>query len=96
MARNRVARDPLPDDSATIEELAEFWELHDVTDYDDILTSVDMTVSDHLDHEYVITLSVSLDEMLRRIQRIEGVSRSTLVNLWVQERLQQYVLPVMQ
>jgi hypothetical protein len=83
-------RDPLPEEFETLEELAEFWDTHDVTDYADYLTPVECEIAAHPTHEYVITLSDTLDALMREVQNREGVSMNTLINLWVQEKLQQY------
>jgi hypothetical protein len=80
----------LPEEFETLEELAEFWDTHDVTDYADYLTPVECEVVAHPTHEYVITLSDTLDALMREVQNREGVSINTLINLWVQEKLQQY------
>ena len=34
-------RDPLPDESAPLEEIAEFWDTHDTADYEDAFATVD-------------------------------------------------------
>ncbi|MCP3959788.1 MAG: hypothetical protein GY719_18220 [bacterium] len=34
-------RDPLPDESASLEEIAEFWDTHDTADYEDAFVTVD-------------------------------------------------------
>jgi hypothetical protein len=91
MAENKSTRDSLPETFETYEEIAEFWDTHDVTDYEEYLTPVEVNLVAHPKHEYVITLSNTLDATLREIQRKEGVSLNTLINLWVQEKLQQYV-----
>jgi hypothetical protein len=91
MAESKSTRDILPETFETYEEMAEFWDTHDVTDYEEYLTPVEVNLVAHPKHEYVITLSNTLDVTLREIQRKEGVSLNTLINLWVQEKLQQYV-----
>ena len=80
----------LPKTFETDEEMAEFWDTHDVTDYEEYLTPVEVNISTHPKHKYVITLSEALDTTLHKVQKKEGVSLNTLVNLWVQEKLQQY------
>lgn len=92
MAENKIERDPLPETFDTFEEMADFWDNHDVTDYEEYLTPVEATVSSQPKHHYVITLSDSLDTLLHRVQQKEGVPLNTLINLWVQEKLQQYQL----
>lgn len=90
MAENKIKKDPLPETFDTLAELAEFWDTHDIMDYEEYLTPVEMTVSTQPKHHYVITLSDTLDTLLHKVQQKEGVSLNTLINLWVQEKLQQY------
>jgi len=47
-------------------------------------------ISTHPKHEYVVTLPDTLDTILCQIQRKEGLPLNTLINLWVQEKVQQY------
>ncbi len=35
------ALDPLPDESASLQEIADFWDTHDTTDYEDAFVTVD-------------------------------------------------------
>jgi len=90
MTKKGKTRDPLPEEFETLDDLAEFWDTHDTADYEEYLTPVECEVAAHPTHEYVITLSDTLNALMRKVQEREGVSVSTLVNLWVQERLQQY------
>ena len=92
MAKSKMTRDPLPETFDTFEEMAKFWDEHDITDYTEYLTLVEATIAAHPRHEYVIMLSDSLNALLHKVQQAEGVSLNTLVNLWVQEKLQQYAL----
>jgi hypothetical protein len=88
--KDRKTTDPLPEEFETFEELAEFWDTHDLTDYEESLNPVSLEVVSEPTHEYVITLSSSLNTVMREAQKKEGVSVNTLVNLWIQEKLQQY------
>ena len=36
-------RDPLPGESATVDDVAEFWDAHDTMDYEDAFTDADVT-----------------------------------------------------
>lgn len=92
MEKNNPVRDPLPEEFETLEALSEFWDVHDVTDYVEYLSPVKCQVVTHPTHEYVITLSNTLNTLMNQVQQREGVDIGTLVNLWVQERLQQYQL----
>ena len=88
--KNKAEPTVLPDEFETFEELSTFWDTHDVTDYAEYLTAVSVEVSPQPTHEYKIILSDTLNKSIREAQKREGVSAGTLVNLWVQERLQQY------
>ena len=58
--KNSQTRDPLPEEFETFEDLAEFWDTHDVTDYAEYLTPVECEVVAHPTHEYVIKSLASL------------------------------------
>lgn len=92
MPKNDSIKTELPVSFETLEEMADFWDTHDVTDFEEFLTPVDATVTLSPRHEYVITLSDALDSLLHKVQKSEGVPLNTLVNLWVQEKLQQYAV----
>ena len=91
VGKDRTPKDPLPEEFETLEDLAEFWDTHDLADYAEYLTPVECEVVAHPTHEYVITLSDTLNTLLCQVQEHEGVSIGTLINLWVQERLRQYL-----
>ncbi len=44
-AKNVV--DPLPETFDTFDEMADFWDTHDVTDYAEYLTPVEMSIAEH-------------------------------------------------
>lgn len=44
MGTKQEARDPLPESFASLEEAAEFWDRHDVTDYEDLTTEAHFDV----------------------------------------------------
>ncbi len=39
------SRDPIPHNFATVEEAAEFWDTHDLTDYEDVWREADFHVN---------------------------------------------------
>lgn len=65
----------------TLEEMGEFWDVHDFTEFD----------TDAPDVEFIITHSVPIEaELLTALQekaRLRGVSVETLINLWLQQKL---------
>ena len=89
MPETAKAREPLPEQFEDFEALADFWDTHDVTEYADQLTPAEFEVAARPTREYVITLSDSLNKRVREIEKREGARLGTLVNLWVQEKLQE-------
>ncbi len=72
----------------TLEQIGEFWDTHDFTDYDDpTLPDVEMTVSGMVAIE--AELLAALDEQAQR----RGVTVETLVNLWLQQKLAEQMSP---
>jgi hypothetical protein len=66
--------------------MAEFWDTHDTADYWDRFEEVDMEVEFPRRHRIIIeaeTYKRIVAEANRR-----GVSPETLVNVWLEERLQ--------
>jgi hypothetical protein len=72
----------------TLEEMGEFWDTHDFTDYDDpTLPDVEMTVSSLVAIE--AELLAALEEQAQR----RGVTVETLVNLWLQQKMAEQTPP---
>lgn len=72
----------------SIEEEAEFWDTHDLTDF---IKNDDVKIDLALGPDFGILLPVKLapadrDELHRRAEAM-GVEPSTLVRMWVEERL---------
>jgi len=90
MDENKNVVDPLPETFDTFEEMADFWETHDMTDYAEYLTPVEMTIAEHPRSEYLISLSDAEDDLLQKATQREGKPLTALLNGWVQEKLQEY------
>ena len=90
MKKHATTIDPLPETFDSFEQMADFWDTHDVTDYAEYLTPVEMTIAEHPVTEYVITLSDTQDHLLQRATEREGIPLTALINAWVQEKLQKY------
>lgn len=73
----------------SLDELVEFWETHDFTDYMDQMEEVDL---DSLPTQPA-TLPIKLDpEPLAKLTQIavrRGVTPSSLIQSWIEERLAQ-------
>ena len=69
----------------SIRELAEFWDTHDVTDFDDQFEEVSEPV--FVRPPVTVPLSVGERQALRRIAASRGVDEAILVHDWVREKL---------
>jgi hypothetical protein len=86
MARKPAARDPLPESFESLQEAAEFWDRHDVTDYDDLTTEVHFDVD--LQRRTVLTaLEPELAKRVAEVAQRQGIATETLINLWLSEKL---------
>jgi hypothetical protein len=72
--------------SSTIEEMAEFWDTHDVTDFEDETYEVEMDFDLQFRSHYV-AIDPNLLEGLRKVAASRGLSTESLINLWLQEKL---------
>jgi hypothetical protein len=74
--------------ATTHREIAEFWNSHDLSEYWEQTKSVKMEVDLESEVTYY-ALESQLAEQVERLARRRGVSPETLLNLWVQEKLQE-------
>lgn len=72
----------------SIEELARFWDTHDLTDYEDELEEVEEPVFNK-GPQSVMLIRLLPDEMavLKRIAESKGMNQTDLVREWVSEKL---------
>jgi hypothetical protein len=70
----------------SIFELAEFWQAHDITDFESELEEVTTPVFQHAPQAQIV-LSVSDAQAVRTRARQAQISESELVARWVHERL---------
>ena len=73
-------RDPLPDETASLNDVADFWSTHDTTDYLDAFVDADVTfdISQHL---YQIKVNKDIFELLAK--------RAASLNISVQKIIDQ-------
>lgn len=73
----------------SIQELAEFWDSHSVTDFDHQLEEVRERVFAH-QWAHAVRVPLSAEERLavRRIAASRGVEEAALIREWVKEKLQ--------
>lgn len=71
----------------SIQELARFWDTHDLTDFDDELEEVAEPV---FEREAVVRVQLEPDEIetLNEIAKAKGVGSAELIREWVLEKIQ--------
>ncbi len=77
-------------DMDSIEELAQFWETHDLTEFEDQLEEVRAPVFRRL-KESTVAISLTMKEAqdLRRLAESEGTQEANLVRNWVRQKLRE-------
>jgi hypothetical protein len=82
---NAMSKHRLPK-TDSIEELARFWDTHDVTDFEDELEEVSEPV---FQREQAITLHLQDSEAdaVREIAKSRGVADAELIREWVREKI---------
>ena len=71
----------------SIEEEAAFWDAHDLTDYMDDMDRVTVSTGGELGERVTVRLDRADRIRLARHARQKGVGPSTLVRMWLKERL---------
>ncbi len=72
----------------SIEELARFWDTHDLTDFEGDLQEVDQPVFVRAKGTLLtVSLRAAEAQRLRRIASSKGVKDTTLIRQWIVERL---------
>lgn len=71
----------------SIQELARFWDTHDLTDFEDQLEEVPESV---FERNTVLQIQLQPEEieLVKELARSKGVDSVTLIREWVLERLQ--------
>lgn len=86
MNNKRKQIDPLPEEFATYEEAAEFWDTHDTTDYPEAFETVAVEAKLKVRH-----FEVEIDEDLMKILRAQAQARGVAVRSLVGEMLRDKV-----
>jgi predicted DNA binding CopG/RHH family protein len=70
----------------SIQELAQFWDTHDLTDFEEELEEVTESV---FDPPTVIPLNLESEEAeaVRKIAKAKGIADAELIREWVRERI---------
>ena len=80
-------KDPRLPQTDSIEELARFWDTHDLTDFEEQLEEVMEPVFER-STVVKIPLEAKTVEALREIAKSEGVNYTELIREWILERIQ--------
>jgi len=72
----------------THEEIGEYWDTHDLTEYWEDTKPAEFEVDIQSEVTY-FAVDRQLSEKIKAFARRRGVSPDTLLNLWVQEKLQE-------
>lgn len=78
------------------QELAEFWDTHDVTDYLDELepVEIDFQLEKPKDDNIVIRVQEPIKQYLRQVARSKGLNLSSLARMWLMEHMKEQVKAV--
>lgn len=74
-------------DTDSIRELADFWDTHEVTAFDDQLDEVAEPIFVRARNGVTVPLSADERTVIRKIAASRGVDEATLIHEWVQEKL---------
>ena len=76
-------------DFTSIEEEAEFWDTHDLSDYWDEFKPVELRVSPNLTSVFHLDVRLGKEDwnQLERLSRERETTPASLVTAWVRERL---------
>ena len=84
--RRRKRIDPIPEEFASYEEAAEFWDKHDTTDYLEAFRTIEVT-SELRRRHYEIEVEADVIKRLRQQARRKGVPSSQLANELLRQHL---------
>jgi CopG antitoxin of type II toxin-antitoxin system len=74
---------------ASLEEEAAFWDTHSTADYEDAFKPVRVRVAKRLSTGVTIRFDPETLWRLRAIAQEQGIGPTTLIRMWVLERLKQ-------
>lgn len=89
--KSNKTRDPLPGKKATRKELAEFWDTHSFADYWDKLKPAKVRFAKNLSSAMTVRFDAETETKLRLEAQKKGVGPTTLVRMWVREKLQMHI-----
>ncbi|HZF40839.1 MAG TPA: CopG family antitoxin [Blastocatellia bacterium] len=84
--RKSKKRDPIPEHFKSVEEAAEFWDTHDLSDYWDLTKEVEFEANIQR-RVFLTALEPELAKKIADCAHKQGVSTETLINVWLSEKL---------
>lgn len=75
-------------EAQSYKEIGEFWDTHDLADYWDKTKSVEFEIDIQSEVTYY-AIDKELSAKIQAIAKRRGVSADTLLNLWLQEKLEE-------
>jgi hypothetical protein len=87
MGESNHSPEAIPEHFASIDAAAEFWDSYDLADYEAETTQVELRVDLNI-RRRLVALEPGLAQRLSREAQRRGVSAETLINLWLNDRLQ--------
>lgn len=72
---------------ASYKEMGEFWDTHDAMDFFEKGKEVSMDINIESETTY-FAVENTLSERLQKAAKKHGVSSDTLINIWLQEKLE--------
>jgi hypothetical protein len=84
---NKRIKDPIPE-NASREEVARFWDTHDIADYWDELEPVKVKVAKNLKHIFSVRFEGKTLSDLDTVAEKKGLGTGALIRMWIKERLE--------
>ncbi len=74
---------------SSLEEMAEFWDTHDSTEYEHEFEPVEFTVSPTLTNSYMLSIRLekAVFDEIHAAAKAKGMGTSTLVRMWILDEL---------
>jgi len=78
--------DPIPEEFASYEEAAEFWDTHDTTDYPDAFHTVDV-IAEFKGRRYEVEVDEDVAKALRVQAQVKGIPVNRLASDLLRQQL---------
>ncbi len=86
MLKSKIQKEPLPEEFKSIEEAAEFWDVHSLANYEDLQKDVEFEVKLKSEKNY-FAVEKELADSIDTLAHLKGILPETLVNLWLKEKV---------